>query len=825
MLKRPKNGIALFIVFVTMTVLFIVVFSYHKYARHQLIKGHHEELVRIADNVAQTGINFVIKAIHEENNLRKVFFEDESVQTLLNSSSINDVVVLKKNSGFCAKVSALFQNICVDNIELVQDIKCERIEIAISQTAFLGPDKLLPGPHLGRDYHEKQGKIKIACTVSIGGSIARQATISRDFKLFSYIPGPYSRFNFFIHSSSQRNSTWKGSNPYFNVVKSDINGRYLNNDHRRLILINAPDTESLKLADSAEVLKTSGWVYLGNDPHFGKDTTLLNIPAGYHPDIIVDPKDPFKKYPEAIKNGIGAGTYLSRANSSGRDAASYLLQNVSLRRGLIPVIKTFGLFWGADSYGPWGELDYNNGNARKLSQQNCLTSWLLPFGTQHYPSPTLVAGPVLSAYLSTVVMSKPGQSFDTRFFLNSYLTGSYIRTGNFAIMTRAYSGDLNKGNNDLAFFVSQTPLSQFNNCLGISNGTLLTMGDVINEADQIGIKALMWSYANYPAQPCPYIPINFLFEVIRDKYQQLDFFKLESDDDDNLRKVHDRMALPGNSIWAPPEAQPNSYAYFQSADSLPIWLYSATDPSLGDTSREVYFKASLKNCSFDDKDFRNVLLSRVTDVIRLPGKKAPEMAGKSGTAIQEKYQEILKSRKIFIEKNDRLEFHSPGIYRIIVGDGSQIEKFEFLQPVFTGCGGVLIFENANLDVKAVSPVSSEMDGLGQAKHAFSLICLDGKISVSSSHDSNTAYPVHAYLAALGKTGAGSLGKRSGNGLYVNGGVALTTIDDLFEAYRRDGGIIRYNPLFNPNYQVNTDIRYGFRVLGDSETEIKFQGAK
>ncbi|PKL44531.1 MAG: hypothetical protein CVV42_19310 [Candidatus Riflebacteria bacterium HGW-Riflebacteria-2] len=806
-------------------VLFIVVFSYHKYARHQSIKGHHAELVRIADNIAQTGVNFVVKAIHDENKLRSVFFADEAITRLLNSSANNDVVVLKKNSGFCGKVTTLFQNICVDHLDLVHEVECERIEIAISQTAFLGPDKQLPGPHLGRDYHEKQGKITIACTVSIGGMISRQATISRDFKLFSYVPGPYSRFNFFVQASSQRNSTWRGSNPYFNVVKSDINGRYLNNDYRRLILVNAPDTESLKLDDSTAVLKKSGWVYLGNDPHFAKDTTLLNIPAGYHPDIVAGSKDPFKQYPAALEKGIGAGTYLSRATPTGNDAASYLLQNVATRRGLKPVLKTFGLFWGADSYGPWGELDFSSGNASQLSPQSCLSSWLLPYGTQHFPSPTLVVGPVLSAYLSTVVVSKPGQSFDTRFYLNNYLTGKYIRTGNFAVMTRAYSGDMNKGNNDLAYFVSQTALSQFNASLGISNGTLLTMGDIINESDQAGIKALMWSYANYPAQPCPYIPVNFLFEVVRDKYQKLDFFKLESDAADNMRKVHDRAALPGNSIWAPPEAQPNSYAYFQSADSLPIWLYSATNPNLGDTSQEVYFKASLKNCNYDDADFRNALLSRVTHIIRLPGKKSPELAGVSGSAIQEKYQEILKNRKILIEKDGKLEFHSPGIYQIIVGDGSQLEKFEFLQPVVTSCGGIFVFENADVSIKAIYPSTSEMNSLGQPEHAFSLICLDGKILLSTSYNSTTAYPVHAYLAALSKTAAGSLGKASGNGIYVNGGVAVATVEGLFEAYKRDGGIIRYNPVFNPNYQVKADQRYGFRLLTDGEVGIKFKGAK
>jgi len=828
---RNKRGMALFIVFVTLIIIALIVFSLHKYARHQLIKGHKEELVSLADHVAQCGINFALTALHDERSFRPKFFADEAVQKLLKSDFPVEKISLNSNRGFCREVANLYQNICVDSVDIVSGITCESIELEISNAAFLGPDGNLGSLSHGRDYHEKKGTIKISCTISIGDLISRKATMTRDFKLFSYIPGPYARFNFFVRSSSQR-ANYTGANPYFNVVKSDINGNYLNNDYRRLILINAPDTSTTKSLNSTELLKNSGWVYLGRRSTEG---TVLNMPAGFNPGITKTSEDPFSKYPAAIQSGLGAGSYLARPNTSGGDASSYLLQNVSLRNGLQPISKTFGLFWGANSYGPWGEPmePVNPANPQKskvLSPQKCLTSWLLPFGTQHYPSPTLMVGNIVAGYLSTIVISKPGQSFDTRIYFNTHEIDKYNRNTNFPVMTRAFAGDMAKGNNDLVNFVSQTSLTNFNNSLPIVHKSLLTMGNIIDETNRPGILALMWSFANYPAQSLPYIPINFLFEVLHDKYEMLDFFKLENSNSDNLRKVCDRAALPGNSIWAPPEAQPSHLSYFQTWDPLPIWLYSATPPQLGDSSPGVYFKASLDNCNFDKlggvtDTFRNALLRRATAIINLPGKKELNLSGITGLKIQEKYQEILTSRKLFVEKNGELNFTSHGIYRIVVGDGSEIENFELLLPVKTWCGGILAIENANVTITAIEPVAPEKNPLGQPEHAFSVICLDGKIKLNSTSDANAAYPVHAYLAALSVNRAGSIEKASGNGLYVDGGVAVAKIDSLFDNYKKDGGIIRYNPLFNPNKNVRSDLRYGFKTFAGNSTGIEFQGTK
>jgi hypothetical protein len=729
--------------------------------------------------------------------------------------------LIPKNGKFLKKVTEVFQNSCVDSIDVFPGISCEEISAEISQVGFMSMTGELPSLQTGRDYHEKKGKIKITCVVSIGGIIKRKAEVIKDFKLFSFIPGPYSRFNLFVHSSSQRNTSWKGSNPYFNVVKSNINGKYLN-DYKRLILINNADTATTINNNSADILKTSGWIYLGNDPDKSKDTLVLNIPAGYHSGITVNSPDPFQEYPEKIKSGIGAGFSLARP--AGNDAASYLLKNLNLRNGLQPIIKTFGIFWGANGYGCWGEPDYSSGEPKILGPDKCLSSWLLPYGTQHFPSPTLIVGPVLAGYLSSVVISKPGQNFDTRFYFNNYDVKKYVRTSNFALMTRSFTGDMNKGANDLAYFVSPTQLTKFNNSLGISNGTMLTMGDVINESDQTGIKALMWSFANYPAQPFPYIPCNFLFEVVHDKYQNLDFFKLQSDAMDSLRSVNDRSAIPGNSIWAPPEAQPNSYAYFQSAESLPIWLHSATNPQIGDKSEEVFFEASLKKCNFDDTKFRNALLQRVTKTINLPARNSLIAAGVNASQIQKKYQEILIEEGLFIEKNNNLIFQSPGIFHIKVGEVPTLERLKFESSIMTDCGGILIIENAELAVKSIMPLSESKTNLNQSDHAFSLICLDGKIRVCSYSNSKTAFPVNAYLVSLSKMNSGTIEKESGNGLYINGGIAIASIDGLFKDYKKDGGIIRYNSIFNPAMQVKDNQRYGFRIIMEGESGFELTGA-
>ncbi|MGM0599197.1 MAG: hypothetical protein ACQETH_05185 [Candidatus Rifleibacteriota bacterium] len=823
MKNQSKKGMALFIVFVTLIILVIIVFSFHKYARYQLIKGHHEELTRIADNVAVAGIKFSLSAIHNEKAFRSLFFEDKTVQALLSSKNPSKKYLIAKNGKFFKRITEVFQNSCVDSIDVFPGIACEEISAEISKVSFMSRTGALPSLKTGRDYHEKKGKIKLTCVVAIGGIIKRKAEITRDFKLFSFIPGPYSRFNLFVHSSSQRNSSWKGSNPYFNVVKSNINGKYLN-DYKRLILINNPDTETSINKNSAEILKKSGWLYLGNDPNQSKDTHVLNIPAGYHSGITVNSPDPFQEYPDKIKSGIGAGFYLAKPAASSNDAASYRLKNLNLRNGLQPIIKTFGIFWGANGYGCWGEPDYFSGEAKKLGADKCLSSWLLPFGTQHFPSPTLIVGPVLAGYLSSVVISKPGQNFDTRFYFNSYDVKKYIRNNNFALMTRSFTGDMNKGKNDLAYFVSQTPLTKFNNSLGITNGTMLTMGDVIDENDQTGIKALMWSFANYPAQPFPYIPFNFLFEVVHGKYQNLDFFKLQSDATDSLRSVNDRSAIPGNSIWAPPEAQPSSYAYFQSAEALPVWLYSATNPQIGDKSEEVFFEASLKKCNFDNIKFRDALLQRVTKTIRLPAKKSLLAAGVNASQIQKKYQEILIEEGVFVEKNNNLEFHSPGIFRIKVGGTPTLEYLDFESNIITGCGGILIVENAELSLKGITPLSESKTNLNQADHAFSIICLDSIIKVNSYSNSKAAYPLNAYLVSLSKQNSGTIKKEAGNGLYLDGGLAIASIDGLFKDYKKDGGIIRYNPIFNPVQRVKNNQRYGFRIMMEGESGFEIKGA-
>jgi hypothetical protein len=72
--------------------------------------------------------------------------------------------------------------------------------------------------------------------------------------------------------------------------------------------------------------------------------------------------------------------------------------------------------------------------------------------------------------------------------------------------------------------------------------------------------------------------------------------------------------------------------------------------------------------------------------------------------------------------------------------------------------------------------------------------------------------------------SGTIEKESGNGLYINGGIAIASIDGLFKDYKKDGGIIRYNSIFNPAMQVKDNQRYGFRIIMEGESGFELTGA-
>ncbi len=853
------RGVVLPAVFLVLIMLGALIFAYHSFSRSQAFRLHHGEISESAGALSLSGARFLANVLQAgSREIRSSFRNDVSRLFGLGADLPETVSIDSGSSGSLRKVRDEFQRSFLDPLPLDVRPVCEEMRATFREVSPLHPTLVSEATlrrilQSGRDGVEKKGRIELSCSIRFprgfarsSRGIARKASIVREFRIVSMIPGPYARFTLFAPYTPHEDA--------FNVVSSDIRGVYSAQSPRRLILINGPDpldtslspSEMQKRNDPSLQLARNGWVFLG-PPGDRTATTernrpvFLKVPSGYDPpgDQSLVTTDPFHSYPnwrdpksdQGLENALGGNIYLSwPANIGGTLVpAANDFDCPGLRSSFQAKSLHFGWFSTAHSPGIWFKpVPDSTGGAlpAPLESGDCLSSWIMPFGTRQFISRTLVFGKVLADFLRYVqIISRAGD-------FQGVLTWDRF-------------------SNREAFDPGNSPKFVYkSNSFGPQSYASLLTPPYWN-----AYLSLLPTRGNFPVQKMlAGIPFNLLFDMMNFGGELPSFLEWKSREG-GIGTIRDRELVPG--VYDPTRGV---YLGSMNEGDLPekaggpgrpwrnilptagvqFWLSSAESPQSGRMDPSTYFSGNLLECRFKrvtpkrfDSFVEEGLLSRVTHRITIretPGSQRGEIT----SLLEQGVLDLSDDGSVFV-------FRRPGIYLL---ERASTTDFDIPKPILLEGSGILILENGNFRIGGVDVDERHLNSDGTSPFLFSLVALDGHIKLPPAGSTRGTKPVHAFLAALnplpnggsGYEGGGILalkdsGRNISSRLFVSGGVAAFEVADSSRSgmvpYRtmfRDfagGGIIRYNPVFNPSAPPTTE-RYQL-VTSPCDSVISISG--
>ncbi|MBF0544847.1 MAG: hypothetical protein HQM08_10455 [Candidatus Riflebacteria bacterium] len=838
--KVPNStrGIVIPVVLVSIAVLTITICAWNVYSRGKLFETRHDELSSACVFLANNGAHFLADAVENPNFKAKSQLQ-AGLRDLFQPSlyPLQNVQITNRECDFCELVRKEFQRF-LGTLDYLGNPKCIETKICfkdikplinfsgdiLNRKAFLS---------FGHDSVEKIGKAEISCTVSISASIfsliIRTVTIERDFKLVSMIPGPFCRFTFFLSQAPSENS--------FNTVKNDISGKYLGNSPQRVVLINGTDTFDtsenfpvIERNDTKKILKENGWIFLGspNSPKNIIGKVSMNIPSGYDPPLGRFPlsKDPFLEYPTwvdpiygvGVSSALGGGIYLGwpEFHNGSLLPAGFTFKCPELKEFYKATRILNGFFCGIEKSGMWykpSENSINNGVAMKsLQADDCLTTWLMPFGTRHYISRSLVFGKVFANFLSYVQLSGPEKN--TQFVLKPAIGKGF---------------DLSIPL-DFAFKIGNPPM-YYSDIFESPGGT-----GYLNSLPTCGGFPLRKTVLGYP--------MNILSDLMRFDGNNPEILEWKSspggigdqDDPELVPGYRHENAPPKklNDLPGPETVSPNlPNRGIQNTTDIPIWLSGkvSTQPKVDD--EKLFFWGDLSSLSFqkDNDKFsgfvENSFLPRVTQVIDFSGFGEDDRKAEKWLLAQ-KILRIDQTGNYYV-------FQKPGIYLL---KRKRLDDFAFDKPILLKASGIIALENGNFKLSGVDVEQEDLLECGISPFLFSILALNGKIKINDNRTPGKSKPIHAYLAALKKTLSredcgvieDSEGGLNGNAskILVSGGVAFSALPTANSnpgngiMWFGGGGIIRYNPLFNPSLAASIE-KYSI-VFVNTDEKVRVQSS-
>ncbi|MBF0502163.1 MAG: hypothetical protein HQM09_18630 [Candidatus Riflebacteria bacterium] len=821
--RKNSRGMILGIILLILIIIGVFFFSNQFFARQQLIKNHHGKLSEMASILAVNGCHFAADCINfgekdpppPGTDIRTIFRQEAAdlFKPNENTSPIPDVE-FSPTGNFCKTIRDAFQTKFLCDYE--GSPSCSEIHVKFRNIRLIHPrpDNVTSYTallKLGRDIAEKQGEVEIDCSVvfssgfgGLGTKIKRQARVLRHFKVVSMIPGPYCRFTLFSPYTPDEES--------FNVVSNKCTGEYFPASPKRLVLINGTDTcdyytKTSTQNDSKKMLQNSGWVFLGPPSKGAKDSiaaadrdtrsVLIKIPAGYDPNV-TGGGNPFVGYPSAIDNTLGGDILLENPIPSKKDPTKSVTQDHPYTvPGLDPskfdALAITGGFYQITFNDNYEWFKPQAGNAAPLASDDFRSSWIMPYGTKQYISRTLMVGNVLADFLRFIQIRSISDP-QCQFTLNPEPDPPYGFGANPAMTDPPNYGKFKAAPH-------QPPP---------------TYGDLFPTPFTPPVDpGYLWSlpsHGNFPIRQANIVgvPFNLVFETMS--------FSSRPDYDTwaapELDAITDKTVLPlPQSVGSGDIPQtPETGAKWKNIavhSDFRLWLNAAPAPT--DPSNYMYFNGNLLECIYKkvppaefNTFFMDGLGKRVTHIIETEAGVNPMFALLNNGVLQQD------------SSGAYYEFKRPGIYLIRSSGDLSIDK-----PIKLKASGILILSNGDLSIKGVD--SDDCDPTyGISNYLFSLVSLNGQIKVPPNTDPSK--PIHAYLVSLNpapdnysSTGAGGsilnssyVSKNPASKLFVSGGVAAFEIADPTlkpappsNTYRtmytdfNGGGIIRYNPLFNP----------------------------
>ncbi len=817
--SKSRLGFILWVAGLVFLLLGVFITSFHAMVRSQNLRAYHELLVRTADHLGQSGIALIARRVGSdlEPRLRA------EVAGLFQANAPATVVVGPALAGqFQEDLNRYFAQLgelhYLDGLT-PRTPECTGVEIRFRTIAPLTP---VPEIQVARDPVEKEGEVDIVCLVEYHG-VVRRAEGTFPFKLVSMVPGPYCRFTLFVPFTP-----WDHA---YNAVGVRFNGvvdtTYQHPIPRRqtfggpLVLRNSP-TPGLpsQSPDDAADLRTRGWVFLGPAPIAGRPRSgpvILKIPNGYDPQT----GGQFHFHLPPIRTSAGMNDSPPEIIEDPKEFRTEGWEPYTLGA------KLFGYFthsqfgslshMGAAAFEMWPELWPEGVRWSSRWRFLCASTWLFPYGHQAHPSRTLIIGPVLGGLLKAFFARGAGRDGARwgGFFRGPQAQEFYDPRADVSV---APGGRFPEEFINQALFLQPPmpdPLAGYESLKLVAPFSTLPVSGAVRVFPGMAFNRL-FDFMNYTTGRDPKKPFPTLEgapSVSEARYDQ----------DPRCVPFAASMRLGGAGGGIP--------GLHPSED---VRILLPPTPGVGDDTPEArYFRGNLK----DYQVTRDGILRRITHILDLTGLPAADLETGESDRLRDRLFRpstaadpcgvgwwIPRRTGIFLVQRSKqavargVRLSLPGRLHLDRSLIIVVDHGDLVVPASIGAGG--------------APVSP---------HLCSLLVLDGDLYLGPA-----AADVQAYLVAL-KPGIGVEGGGFGPGggrllalsrphaapLSITGGLAVWEMG-LYPNQDEDprscgttmehfpnGGIITYNPRFNPSEPSYVESRRV--VLADKPISITFRG--
>ncbi|MBF0409992.1 MAG: hypothetical protein HQM10_21795 [Candidatus Riflebacteria bacterium] len=769
-MNRSRSGIVLGVVVFSSLILGIFLFAYNSFVRQQNRRAHHEQISEVASTLALSGVNMLAEQM------------TSSLDTIINNAAPNMKTLIQCDEDNPAnwvadssevsgstmqQVKKDYQSFLNQLTNLSEIPICEKMELSFDNIQQLTPSTTPEQYQAGRDPVEKMGEVVLSCTISYKGA-KRKAQIERQFRVVSMVPGIFARFTLFTAKTPHYNS--------FNALGTVYNG-IVDNQYTHfpgmamrapLKLINGTDTSFANPQDPID-LKTRGWVFLGPseapNPNGG---VLLKIPGGFEnaaggsfmfcrsipgdngvivrPEIIPDDTNFNSSALNTIIGGVYQGFYTNQMDTKGTLDPS----------DDVPLSPTKG----ADTSGMWP----------LTTGYQCASTWLFPYGDNDNPSRTLIVGPVLAGFLKFYFLKEKSNAWPGTIIPN--------------VASSAYnpSDRINPA-------VAATP--KFSELCNPSSSDPVPPPDKTGLSNYYLIRAFNF-VANFDDTPSVGVAFNVLFDFMAYEPPGTEYPKVF--DGSARLAAQDNFCVPNAST-----INEERYGHIKGVHPHEDFQIKFMQNPPGGYLPEdnLYYRGNLAEFEVSDKN----LIRRSTHVIDLFD--APDQATEDQLFADHLFQKIPPT-----EPNANWwKPNKKGIFFVRRRSGCGNENLRLLPQGQEG-NGLLLDKNfiiivSNGNVLIPSTIKAPLDK-GAPKYLFSLAALAGDICIG------TGAEIHAYLIALKKSGGvpgggGKLMSHGGNSSFnIFGGVAVHEMgcykDNAYPSTMSNfpfGGVIKYNPRFNP----------------------------
>jgi hypothetical protein len=809
---KNKHGFILGVVLLVCVLMAVFIFSYNSIVRQRNIQAHHLMISETANYLAVSGLRLLADKLGSsyETTIKS------GCPDLFNKTAaeIGDSVDLSSSHPVCASVRSDFQNFLNSLTELYDSAGalggypvCHKMEIRLENINSLTPDTTDAQFQASRDPIEKCGQIVVRCEIEYKG-LRRQATLSRQFRVVSMVPGPFCRFSLFVKKTPYPDSYNAMGIKFDGSVDAAYNhppsaGQKL---FAPLTVFNGTDTNAITntvpertLVDDKNHLRTRGWIFLGPSGAAGDEAVFIKIPSGFHaatgghfmlgwpslsampvlaPEIIADTTNfaPDSEYPEhEYSMGAKYQGFYTWENGNPYGAGG---------RNLWPGLAAGPSFQPAD-------------HLRSAS------SWIYPFGNINRESRTLVVGPVLVGMLKFFFIR--GQNT---------LTGDEWK-GSWAGMSESLFDSKIAANHPIQSFA------------GLWDGTL---NPPVNGVDffKNGYNSLklVMPYNSLPSPsatlPANGIAMNQIFDFMR--YKRSSYPVLMNEPSISAASYDaERFLVPNASdMRASPVKGVHPYEEFG------IYFKETGQYDPNAFPDNCYFYGDLSAISIYDS---NLISNRITHQLDLSG-----CADK--TEEQEAFEKFL-FKKVPVGASFVNETERAGIFLIkrragvseSYADALVISSYKLKlvkpQAIIIDTGSLIIEHDITGDMSDGAP-----------ECLFSINLIDGDFYIDGAGFSRT---IHGYLASLNPNRGrllrpSTVSSGAPENFNIYGGLALTEIG-LYEdpvadprnhvgttmRHFRYGGAIHYNPRFNPSGDAYENSRVF--VLEESSGKFTIEGAE